>query len=851
MTNVGWSTLDVIPSVKGLAGELDRQTRAPMAAAGRRSGRLFGDAAGREAGARFTGSLRTSLRGIAAPLAGVAAGLGGVRIFGDMIDEAEEAAKVTRITEQLVRTTGGAANQTANQIGNLAGKLSDYAAVDDEVVQAGENVLLTFRNVRNEIGQGNDIFSRASKAALDLSTVLGSDLNGSMLQLGKALQDPLKGITALGRAGVQFSAAQKAQIKTFVENNDLLSAQKVILAEIEKEVGGTAGANATAIDRLQVSFKNLEEAAGTALAPALNKFATITTDDVIPAAQAAGGVIGDATRTFGDLPTPIKAATAALVAFKVAQATGATSAATSGLKSLSSGLDSVRIRAMLAGDAYQTLRAGQLELINGSGRFTAGVGRMSASLGALRVGATGAGVGLKRGLSGASALVGGPWGAAFIAGTAIVAHFWAEHQKAKQRVEDFTATLDKETGALTENSREFAAKQLLDAGVLDSAKRLGVSLELVTDAALNQKGAMAALSAQIASRGQLSDGAAADAIKLKGAIDDSNGVVQTSIANQKLFTAALGASGAEAGRTATATDGATRSTGAYASEIDKARTAVQNLLDKENERRNKNLGAFQDQTRLAQALADARKEAGEGKRTLDANAEAGRKNRDSLASLADAWNSSANSVKNAKGAYADMRENFIKVAGEMGATEGQAKRLADRLLGIPKKTPAEVTTPGMDAALAKVRELNRLLRLSQGLSRIVITAQAAKNQSQLTDIHKAGGGLLRGPGSGTSDSILMWGSNGEFMQRKAAVDYYGVDFMRRLNAMQVPRFAGGGLVGGAAVMSAPIGQHLTGTLGIDRDGIAYIRGVVRSEIEAAERVALVSRRGAGIGGVPQ
>tara|TARA_Y100000748_G_scaffold185812_1_gene155579 strand:- start:20 stop:3115 length:3096 start_codon:yes stop_codon:yes gene_type:complete len=47
----------------------------------------------------------------------------------------------------------------------------------------------------------------------------------------------------------------------------------------------------------------------------------------------------------------------------------------------------------------------------------------------------------------------------------------------------------------------------------------------------------------------------------------------------------------------------------------------------------------------------------------------------------------------------------------------------------------------------------------------------------------AGGGQLRGPGTGTSDSILMWGSNGEFMMRKRAVDYYGSDFMNKLNQM--------------------------------------------------------------------
>lgn len=59
----------------------------------------------------------------------------------------------------------------------------------------------------------------------------------------------------------------------------------------------------------------------------------------------------------------------------------------------------------------------------------------------------------------------------------------------------------------------------------------------------------------------------------------------------------------------------------------------------------------------------------------------------------------------------------------------------------------------------------------------------------------ATGGLLAGPGTGTSDSILLRGSNGEYMQSAAAVSYYGVDFMDKINNRALPRFASGGLVG--------------------------------------------------------
>jgi hypothetical protein len=173
VSTVGYSTLDVIPVMRGLRSQLEAQSSAAMVAAGRSGGRKFGEAASREAGSR----MRVGLKSAFLPVTGILAGLGGVRIFSDMIAEAEQAAKVTKITSTLIKTTGGAANLSAAQVGTLANSMSNYAAIDDEIIQAGENILLTFRNVRNETGKGNDVFTRATKAALDLSTVMGGDLN--------------------------------------------------------------------------------------------------------------------------------------------------------------------------------------------------------------------------------------------------------------------------------------------------------------------------------------------------------------------------------------------------------------------------------------------------------------------------------------------------------------------------------------------------------------------------------------------------------------------------------------------------------------------------------------------------
>ncbi|MFM8798898.1 MAG: hypothetical protein ACKODT_08070 [Fluviibacter sp.] len=59
-------------------------------------------------------------------------------------------------------------------------------------------------------------------------------------------------------------------------------------------------------------------------------------------------------------------------------------------------------------------------------------------------------------------------------------------------------------------------------------------------------------------------------------------------------------------------------------------------------------------------------------------------------------------------------------------------------------------------------------------------------------VKKASGGHIRGPGSGTSDSIPAMLSNGEYVMSKKAVDHWGVNRLNAMNSIQ--KFAPGGPV---------------------------------------------------------
>jgi len=223
---------------------------------------------------------------------GAAAGAAGLVALGvDAFNAAAESQKIARETERVLRTTGAAAWTSVPGVAALAQAISDKTGADDEAIQSGANLLLTFTKVKNEVGAGNDVFDRATAAALDMSTALGTDMSGASIQLGKALNDPIKGLAALGKAGVSFTEDQKAQIKLLQESGDLLGAQKIILGEVETEFKGAAEAAGTPFDKLKVAIGNLQEDIGSKLIPPVMAASQVLLDNFIPAIDSATGFL--------------------------------------------------------------------------------------------------------------------------------------------------------------------------------------------------------------------------------------------------------------------------------------------------------------------------------------------------------------------------------------------------------------------------------------------------------------------------------------------------------------------------------------------------------------------------------
>ena len=170
-------------------------------------------------------------------------------------------AKAEAKVRQGIESTGSAAGFSAKELFNMASAMQDLTLFGDEKILSDvTGQLLTFTNV------AGDAFERAQMTAMDMSTVLETDVKASALMLGKALNDPIKGLTALSRAGVQFSKEQTDVIKSLAETGEVAAAQSMILDELEKQFGGQAAAAAAAgtgqITQLSNSWGDFKEQLG-------------------------------------------------------------------------------------------------------------------------------------------------------------------------------------------------------------------------------------------------------------------------------------------------------------------------------------------------------------------------------------------------------------------------------------------------------------------------------------------------------------------------------------------------------------------------------------------------------------
>lgn len=207
-----------------------------------------------DAGGKIGRSLKAgAVVGVAA-LGTVAAA--GFKAFQSFEDAEAQTRKLTNVLDNMGKSAAAPA------VEDLATELSRLTGIGDDVIQQGQTILATFSEVAESAGETGGTFERATKAAVDLSATGFGSVESASVMLGKALQDPIKGITALSRSGVTFTEEQKKVIESLVETGRVGEAQALILEEVEKQVGGTAEESATASQKIKNAMGEAGEALG-------------------------------------------------------------------------------------------------------------------------------------------------------------------------------------------------------------------------------------------------------------------------------------------------------------------------------------------------------------------------------------------------------------------------------------------------------------------------------------------------------------------------------------------------------------------------------------------------------------
>ena len=234
--------------------------------------------------------------------------IAGIRMIASEVSKSIEAfgryeGTVQRL-DAVMRATGHAAGFTTRQLENMATTLSRETNNTGLEIMEMQSILGTFVQITG------DEFERTMSVAVDLSEVFGQDLKGSAIQLGKALEDPTNGMTALSRVGVSFSEEQKALVRQMQAVGDIAGAQGVVLGVLESQVGGVGRAMKNTTEGSMKAFAdawtdlraNMGEAAAQRMQPIRDFFTGLITE-MNDAASAARGLRQALAEVAGNLET--------------------------------------------------------------------------------------------------------------------------------------------------------------------------------------------------------------------------------------------------------------------------------------------------------------------------------------------------------------------------------------------------------------------------------------------------------------------------------------------------------------------------------------------------------------------
>lgn len=366
----------------------------------------------------------------------------------------------------------------------------------------------------------------------------------------------------------------------------------------------------------------------------------------------------------------------------------------------------------------------------------------------------------QRALSGVTSVLTGPWGLAIGGAVTVLGMFVAKQAESRARTDELSSTLDEQTGAITDNTRAWIANELEKSGAFDTAKQLGISQADLVDAIISGNDAIILQNERVLELSENVSGLSdeervlvAEAQELRFQILGLNEEYVTAAESAENRRAAVEGESAATAEASTETQIYAENLGIATEYVDEATSASQEFDAALRALRDTMFGSKDAQAALTLETIRATEAFNENGAAIDLNSEAGALNHQALVGLIAA-NHELIAAEAESGATAeelaaitdDLRADFIELMRQAGFSEAAIEEYADAFDNIP----ASKTT----TLIQRLETVGQWYVPSNG-----ILPQYAEGGI----IGFPTGGLVRGPGTGTSDSIILRGSNGEFM----------------------------------------------------------------------------------------
>ncbi|TDS68144.1 phage tail length tape measure family protein [Comamonas sp. JUb58] len=178
--------------------------------------------------------------------AAVAGGAFYAKFISETIDAANEQAQL----QAVLRSTGEAAGWSADALNEMADAMSKKSIFSPGEINQAQTRMLSYSNV---VGQQ---FPKAMQATIDMAQRMGMSVTQSAETIGKALDVPSEGLTALSKQGFRFTEAEKMLVEQLEEVGKKAEAQAIILKALESSYGGAAEAARGTLGGALAGLKN-------------------------------------------------------------------------------------------------------------------------------------------------------------------------------------------------------------------------------------------------------------------------------------------------------------------------------------------------------------------------------------------------------------------------------------------------------------------------------------------------------------------------------------------------------------------------------------------------------------------